>query len=156
MSLDIQQKCTFDGSSEVKNIDLGWHSAKMHFRGWLWRQKHWFELKHSAQSTYEDSFKIKNIDFFETTTERKSLVLFNPPYGERLRIEEDLFYEKIGNHLKHNFVGNEVWIFSQNNEEKKLRIGLKPSTKIKLKNGSIDCSLNKYEIFSGKNKERFN
>ena len=83
-------------------------------------------------------------------------MFFNPPYGERLRIEEDLFYEKIGNHLKHNFVGNEVWIFSQNNEEKKLRIGLKPSTKIKLKNGSIDCSLNKYEIFSGKNKERFN
>ena len=103
-----------------------------------------------------NSIKIKNIDFFETTTERKSLVLFNPPYGERLRIEEDLFYEKIGNHLKHNFVENEVWIFSQNNEEKKLRIGLKPSTKIKLKNGSIDCSLNKYEIFSGKNKERFN
>ena len=41
-------------------------------------------------------------------------------------------------------------------KKKKLRIGLKPSTKIKLKNGSIDCSLNKYEIFSGKNKERFN
>ena len=103
-----------------------------------------------------NSIKIKNIDFFETSTQKESFILFNPPYGERLRIEEDLFYEKIGNHLKHNFVGNEVWIFSQNNEEKKLRIGLKPSTKIKLKNGSIDCSLNKYEIFSGKNKERFN
>ena len=103
-----------------------------------------------------DSIKIKNIDFFETSTQKESFVLFNPPYGERLRIEEDLFYEKIGNHLKHNFVGNEVWIFSQNNDEKKLRIGLKPCIKIKLKNGSIDCTLNKYEIFSGKNKERFN
>ncbi len=100
-----------------------------------------------------NSIKIKNIDFFESKTDRKSFVLFNPPYGERLRIEEDLFYEQIGNHLKHNFVGNDVWIFSQNNEEKKLKIGLKPSKRIMLKNGGIDCLLNKYEIFSGKIKK---
>ena len=105
----------------------------------------------NAHSIFEhNSIKIKNKDFFETKLEKKNFVLFNPPYGRRLRLEKDFFYQKIGNHLKHNYSNSEVWIFSQNSKDYKLNIGLRPSKKIKLFNGGIECTLNKYEIFSGK------
>tara|TARA_B100000989_G_scaffold292434_1_gene268346 strand:- start:2559 stop:3680 length:1122 start_codon:yes stop_codon:yes gene_type:complete len=97
-----------------------------------------------------NNIKINNKDFFETRLEKKNFILFNPPYGQRIRLEKDFFYQKIGNHIKHNYLNSEVWIFSQNTKDHKLNIGLRPSKKIKLFNGGIECTLNKYEIFSGK------
>jgi putative N6-adenine-specific DNA methylase len=79
-----------------------------------------------------------------------ALVLFNPPYGERL-VTEDLIglYEMIGRTLKHKFSGNKAWIISSN-IECLARIGLKPSRKINLLNGALPCEFRYYELFSGK------
>ncbi|MDR1120503.1 MAG: THUMP domain-containing protein [Dysgonamonadaceae bacterium] len=81
------------------------------------------------------------------------IVVMNPPYGERLS-SQNLFelYQMIGERMKHVFAGYEVWILSYR-EECFDKIGLKPSAKIKLKNGSLDCEFRKYEIFAGKRKE---
>jgi len=55
------------------------------------------------------------------------LVVFNPPYGERI-IKQDIdrFYAMIGERLKHNFSGYDVWLLSSNMEALK-NIGLHPA-----------------------------
>ena len=82
-------------------------------------------------------------------------VMMNPPYGERLASNKDMeeLYGKIGTALKHQFAGATAWIISSNEAAMKC-IGLKPSKKLRLLNGELDCQFNKYELFQGKRNER--
>jgi putative N6-adenine-specific DNA methylase len=82
------------------------------------------------------------------------IVITNPPYGERLKknnIQE--MYQSMGNHLKRYFSGFEVWILSGNKEAIDA-IGLHPSKKISLLNGSIECKFQRYSIYSGSMKQK--
>ena len=80
----------------------------------------------------------------------KSIMITNPPYGERISSPNLLgLYRTLGDRLKHQFVGNEAWIIGYR-EETFEQIGLKPSLKIPLFNGSLDCEFRKYQIFDGK------
>ena len=80
---------------------------------------------------------------------REGLLLFNPPYGKRINPGElDSLYSMIGTVLKHRYPGCEAWIFSGAPEALK-SVALKPSKKIKLFNGSIECQLNRYIIQEG-------
>ena len=83
-----------------------------------------------------------------------ALVMMNPPYGERLASNKDMedLYGKIGTALKHQFAGATAWIISSNDAAIKC-IGLKPSKKMRLLNGELDCQFNKYELFQGKRNE---
>ncbi|MDR3706208.1 MAG: THUMP domain-containing protein [Paludibacteraceae bacterium] len=85
--------------------------------------------------------------------EGKALMVTNPPYGERLQ-PESLFelYENIGRMLKFKFAGNQAWIISSD-ERCLSRIGMKPSEKINLFNGDLECLLCNYEVFEGKRKD---
>ena len=58
----------------------------------------------------------------------------------------------IGERLKHQFTGNEAWILSYR-EECFEAIGLKPSLKVPVYNGSLECEFRKYSIFGGKYSE---
>lgn len=80
-----------------------------------------------------------------------ALVMMNPPYGERLASNKDIedLYAKIGTALKHQFAGATAWIISSNDAAMKC-IGLKPTKKLRLLNGELDCQFNKYELFNGK------
>jgi putative N6-adenine-specific DNA methylase len=82
------------------------------------------------------------------------LVMINPPYGERLASNKDMedLYGKIGSALKHHFTGATAWIISSNEAAMKC-IGLKPSKKMRLLNGELDCQFNCYELFQGKRNE---
>ena len=83
----------------------------------------------------------------------KSLIITNPPYGERISSTDLLgLYQMIGERLKHAFTGNTAWILSYRDECFD-QIGLKPSVRIPLQNGGLDCEFRKYEIFDGKYKE---
>lgn len=74
----------------------------------------------------------------------------NPPYGERISTPDLLgTYKMIGERLKHQFTGNDAWILSYR-EECFDQIGLKPSIKIPLYNGSLECEFRKYQMFDGK------
>lgn len=79
-----------------------------------------------------------------------ALIVFNPPYGERL-VTADLLglYETIGTTLKHKFSGNKAWIISSN-IDCLARIGLKPSRRIPLLNGALPCEFRAYDLFAGK------
>lgn len=83
------------------------------------------------------------------------LVMLNPPYGERLASNKDieLLYGKIGTALKHQFAGSTAWIISSNDAAMKC-IGLKPSKKLHLLNGELDCQFNRYDLFAGKRNDR--
>ena len=83
----------------------------------------------------------------------KSLLIMNPPYGERISTPNLLAtYKMIGERLKHCFMGNDAWVLSYR-EECFEQIGLKPSIKIPVYNGSLECEFRKYSIFDGKMKE---
>ena len=58
----------------------------------------------------------------------------------------------IGERLKHQFLDNDAWVLSYRSECFD-QIGLKPSIKIPLYNGSLECELRKYQIFDGKLRE---
>lgn len=96
--------------------------------------------------------KIQPFQQFEQPA-AKSIIITNPPYGERISTNDLLgLYKMIGERLKHAFIGNDAWVLSYR-EECFDQIGLKPSTKIPLFNGALECEFRKYELFDGKYKE---
>lgn len=97
---------------------------------------------------------VENADFKDfTQPKEKSLLVVNPPYGERISTPNLLnTYKMIGERLKHAFMGNEAWVLSYR-EECFEAIGLKPSIKIPVYNGSLECEFRKYAIFDGTMKD---
>jgi len=78
------------------------------------------------------------------------MVVTNPPYGERIT-SDDIYglYAALGTTVKHKFAGSTVWVISSH-EECLDKIGLKPTERIRLLNGSLDCWYCRYDIFEGK------
>ncbi len=82
-----------------------------------------------------------------------AIIITNPPYGERISTPNLLAtYKMIGEKLKHEFQGNEAWVLSYR-EECFDAIGLKPSIKIPVFNGSLECEFRRYQMFEGKLRE---
>ena len=110
--------------------------------------------KFSAKcAAVDDMISVEQADFFKKKNSfNEGFIISNPPYGERLK-EEDIieFYKEIGNTFKREYAGFKAWIISSNFQALKF-IGLKPSRKISLKNGALDCKFQKYEMYSGSKK----
>jgi len=82
------------------------------------------------------------------------IIITNPPYGERMKPQSIAeLYKSVGDVLKQKYAGYNAWIISSS-EEGFRNIGLKPSRKIELFNGSLACSFRKFELFSGTYKEK--
>ncbi|MBO4802835.1 MAG: RNA methyltransferase [Bacteroidaceae bacterium] len=99
---------------------------------------------------------IEEADFTKTPVlpadgeQQPTLIVTNPPYGERLSAPDLLgLYKTIGQKLKREFTGGEAWILSYKDENFE-QIGLKPSLKTPLYNGSLECELRKYVLFDGR------
>ena len=93
--------------------------------------------------------EMRDIKDFVQPTE-KSVMITNPPYGERISSDNILeLYATLGERLKHAFVGGQAWILSYRDECFD-QIGLKPTRKIAVLNGDLECSFREYEIFEGK------
>jgi putative N6-adenine-specific DNA methylase len=97
---------------------------------------------------------IEKSDFLESTcTDVPSVVIMNPPYGERLEVDNiEQLYQGIGTTLKHNYPGSTAWLFSANLEATKF-IGLKPEKKYTLFNAGLECRYLQYSLFKGTRKE---
>ena len=100
-----------------------------------------------------DKINVTKSDFFNTQVKGNTFVMFNPPYGERLNLITE-FYEKIGDTLKSKYKGCTIWIISSDIENMKF-IGLRPSKKIKVMNGKLDCSFRSFEIYEGSKKTKY-
>jgi putative N6-adenine-specific DNA methylase len=64
----------------------------------------------------------------------------------------DALYELIGSKLKRVFPGWQAWIIGYR-EEYFQKIGLAPSEKVSLLNGSLDCELRQYILFEGNKRD---
>jgi putative N6-adenine-specific DNA methylase len=95
-------------------------------------------------------------DFFYHEGLTDSTLVFNPPYDGRLK-EKDViqFYQHIGDKLKMGFAGCSAWILSGHIEAMK-NVGLRPSAKKQLLNGSIPSLLCRFDMYSGSKKAKYN
>lgn len=91
-------------------------------------------------------FKVSDFRQIEPSA-GQAFLLFNPPYGERMTPDDANFYGMIGERLKHHYPEASVWLISTPQCLKS--IGLRPSKKISILNGSIECSFRKYELYQG-------
>lgn len=106
--------------------------------------------KNIKSAQVEEMIELSCRPFAEWTDNPEAGVLvMNPPYGHRLK-PEDLkdFYRNIGTALKRHFPGWHAWILGLDSEEFD-NIGLKPSVKVPLLNGSLECTLREYVLFDG-------
>ena len=107
-------------------------------------------IKHAK---VEDIVSIRNCDMkdFEVPAGR-GVVIINPPYGERMvKDNTDVLYKMMGDTFKKNFAGYDCWILSSNMEAFK-QVGLRPSRKIALYNGQLECRFMKFEMYPGTKK----
>jgi putative N6-adenine-specific DNA methylase len=92
--------------------------------------------------------KLENL----TPPASNGLIMINPPYDERLTDTHinDL-YKMIGDRLKQEFAGFEAWIISSNFDALK-SVGLRPSKKMTLFNGPLECKFQKFDLYQGSKK----
>ncbi len=109
-----------------------------------------------ARANVKNAGMIKHIELERrdlkdiTVVPEKGTLISNPPYGERLSIEDiDQFYSDLGFALKHTFKGYNAWLICFDKDQY-FKIGLKPSVKYALNNGGLDCELLQYVIFEGR------
>lgn len=99
-----------------------------------------------------DIIEVRQQDFF---TSKKELfpvsVVFNPPYNERLENDNQVFYKQIGDTLKSSYPNTLAWFVTSDLSAKKY-VGLKPSKKLKVFNGKLECDFLQYEMYEGTKK----
>jgi putative N6-adenine-specific DNA methylase len=108
-----------------------------------------------ANASLQEFIRLERKNFFTEPkpVEGDALVLFNPPYGERLNIDVVQFYGQIGDSLKQNYPQTTAWIISSDFDQGIKSIGLRSSRKVKVFNGKLECRFVKYEMYSGSMKK---
>lgn len=110
-------------------------------------------ITNTKNAKVDDVVTCINHSFFDLNPNRKGgVVILNPPYGERLEVQEiEKLYKEIGNKLKKDFQNYNAWIITSSLEAIK-SIGLRPSKKIQIYNGSLECRYLKFELYGGSKK----
>lgn len=91
---------------------------------------------------------------YEKAPAPAGVLMTNPPYGERMKVEElEGLYSMIGERFKHVFTGYRAYVLSYQKESFDA-IGLRPSRRFFLYNGALECEMREYEIFAGKRDDR--
>lgn len=112
-----------------------------------------FAKANAATADLSDTISLEVSDFKDLkAVDTGGYVFINPPYGQRIRPDEiDQLYSMIGTTLKHGFPGTTAWLITSNKESLK-HVGLKPKEKYILFNGALECTLLRYEMYSGTRK----
>ena len=83
----------------------------------------------------------------EAPPEDSGIIATNPPYGERLALDEARsFYRELGQHLKTSYTGWSCYLLSANREAMK-GVGLRASSRRQLWNGGLDARLYAFAIY---------
>ena len=97
----------------------------------------------------EEKIHVSRADFFTSEGMENVTLMMNPPYDQRLKVDDVVeFYKLIGDKFKKDYKDCNAWVLSGNIDALK-HLGLKASKRIKLVNGDIESSFNKYEIYEG-------
>jgi putative N6-adenine-specific DNA methylase len=104
-----------------------------------------------ARLHYDIELKQVSIQDSEAP-EDKGFVLTNPPYDERLEIEDaTVLYEEIGDTLKNKYQGCTAWMITSNRDALRF-VGLATSKRISVFNGALECDFVKYDLYEGTKK----
>jgi putative N6-adenine-specific DNA methylase len=78
----------------------------------------------------------------------RGIIICNPPYGKRIGTETELaeLYKLLGDIFKQRFTGWTAYILTGNKQLSK-KIGLRTAKRIPVYNGSLPCTLLKYELY---------
>jgi putative N6-adenine-specific DNA methylase len=108
-------------------------------------------LTNIEQAGVEKFVQVEKADFQTSLPPFPSgFMLTNPPYGERIKVDDiKRFYQDLGDVLKKNYAGYTAWLLGSDLEALKF-IGLRPSRKIKVMNGPLECRLVKFDLYEGK------
>lgn len=107
------------------------------------------------QAELTNTIQLSTLDLNEIIPENpESHIVLNPPYGERI-VPEDIInlYKDLGNVFKRQFPGGEAWVISSDLTALKF-IGLKPSKKLILFNGPLECRFAKFEMYKGSKRNK--
>ncbi len=111
--------------------------------------------ENAVSAKLDDVIILKEQDFFTSKKEYfPVLIVTNPPYNERLVIDDEDFYEKFGDTLKQNYPNTLAWLITADLEAHK-KIGLRPNRKIKLYNGNLEAKFLAFETYEGSKKAKF-
>ena len=100
-------------------------------------------------SKYID-IECKSLQSIDSIAEGEGIMVTNPPYGERIAVEDmEGLYHDLGERLKRVFKGYKAWVIGYKTEYFDC-VGLKPSVKMPLLNGELECELREYVMFDGK------
>ncbi len=110
-------------------------------------------MENASAAGVQHAIQMKRMSFEEFTPPAEpGVVLVNPPYGGRITTNDLLaLYKSMGDQFKKKYAGWNAFVFTANMEAGK-NIGLKPSRKIPLFNGKLECRLLKFELYAGTRK----
>lgn len=107
--------------------------------------------QHVAAAGVDECIRLSGKPFIERSVPqgKGGTVITNPPYGERLNKSDiaDL-YGSIGDKFKSDYTGYNAWIISSVHNFNRF-IGLRPSKKLRLFNGGLECQYMKFEMYQG-------
>ncbi|HBH81206.1 MAG TPA: RNA methyltransferase, partial [Nitrospira sp.] len=114
-----------------------------------------------AQRTFQgagvtNDIRLRQSDILDLDApSAQGVLVINPPYGVRLsRLDElESFYPKLGDWLKQRFAGWRAYVLTGDARVPKL-IGLRPSKRIPLFNGALECRLYEFVIVQGGARQR--
>jgi putative N6-adenine-specific DNA methylase len=106
-----------------------------------------------ARKNIASARMMKTINLEQTRFEQlnprgaEGILIFNPPYNVRIEVDDMIqFYQTIGNHLKHTFMGHQAWIISSDTMAIK-HVGLKPSQKFHVMNGQLESRFHGFDMY---------
>ncbi len=103
----------------------------------------------AQRCSIEDQIKFTQTELSQLEAPANSgMIICNPPYGERLGEAKELgtLYKTLGDVFKQRFKGWTAFVLTGNKELAK-KVGLKASRRIPVYNGSLPCTLLKYELY---------
>ena len=97
---------------------------------------------------YGKEIQLSTLPFQELTTIHNATIVCNPPYGIRLKNNEQAanLLEEVGNFVKRRCTGSTAYLYLGKRELLKA-VGLHPRWKKPLKSGGLDGVLAKYELY---------
>jgi len=100
-----------------------------------------------------EDIELIRMNFFDyANTFTEGILVINPPYGERLSIDDvQEFYAEMGDTFKQHYKGMSAFIITSNPDGYK-SVGLKTSKKMIVFNGGVECRFFKYDMYDGTKK----
>jgi putative N6-adenine-specific DNA methylase len=92
-------------------------------------------------------FEVKDVRDFQPPVGSPGMIVYNPPYGERIGEEKELLglYRDLGQVLRQRCAGWTACVFS-GNPRLATALDLQPVAQVPLYNGKIPCRLLKYQL----------